>query len=247
MIEKQAPAVVLAVLFVGTYGVFAEPHTGVATQDPQQLKQQFAEAQQQNKEALRAYTWQSRTEIKLKGESKNVKVEQVRYDLDGALQKTPIAGTDEQPQQESTGGRRRRGGRLKEKIVKKKTEEFTEEMQALGALVASYGQLSAEETQAFAAAATVGEGEGDLAGTVRINGGGIKQPGDEMTVWIDPQTFMMRRLEIHTSYEDNEVSLTAEFRRVVDGPTYQARTTLRYPQRELELTVENNSYQNVGR
>ena len=77
MVKKQALTVVLIVLFVGTSGAFAEP-------------------QQQNKEALLAYTWQSRTEIKLKGESKNVKVEQVRYDLDGSLQKTAIAGTGEQ-------------------------------------------------------------------------------------------------------------------------------------------------------
>ena len=76
------------------------------------VKLDAAEAQQENKAALREYTWQSRTEIKLKGESKNVKVEQVRYDLDGALQKTPIAGTDEQPEQEATGGRRRRGSRF---------------------------------------------------------------------------------------------------------------------------------------
>ena len=112
-------------------------------------------------------------------------------------------------------------------------------MQALGALVASYGQLSTEETQAFAASATVAEGEGDLSGTVRIRGGAIKQPGDEMTVWIDPQTFMMRRLQISTFYEDNEVSLTAEFGSVADGPTYQARSILLYPERELELVMRD--------
>ncbi len=47
--------------------------------------------------------------------------------------------------------------------------------------------------------------------------------------------------------EHSEVSLITEFRSVVDGPTYQARATLQYPQRELELTVENYDYQNVGR
>ncbi len=216
-------------------------------QNAGRLKQQFAEAQQQNKEALRSYTWKSRTEIRLKGESKNVKLEQVRYDLDGNLQKTEIGGTGEQQQQESASGRRRRGGRVKERIVKKKTAELTEEMQTLGALVASYGQLSAEEMQAFAASATVGEGEGELAGTVRIDGGAIKQPGDEMTIWIDPQTFMMGRLQILTFYEDNDVRLITEFRSVVDGPTYQARTTLQYPERELELIVENFDYEAVER
>jgi hypothetical protein len=50
----------------------------------------FAESQKANAQALRQYSWKSRTEIKLKGESKNVKAEQVRYDVNGKLQKTPI-------------------------------------------------------------------------------------------------------------------------------------------------------------
>src|SRR3972149_9721364 len=57
-----------------------------------QQKEQFAQAQKDNAAALRQYTWKTRTEIKLKGESKSMKLEQVRYDLDGKLEKTPIDG-----------------------------------------------------------------------------------------------------------------------------------------------------------
>ena len=35
-----------------------------------QDKEKFAQAQQQNKEALKQYTWKSRTELKMKGESR---------------------------------------------------------------------------------------------------------------------------------------------------------------------------------
>lgn len=52
----------------------------------------FAESQNANAQVLRQYAWTSRTELKLKAESKNVKLEQVRYDLNGKLQKTPISG-----------------------------------------------------------------------------------------------------------------------------------------------------------
>ena len=55
-----------------------------------QHKEQFAQAQKDNSTALKQYTWKSRTELKLKGESTNVKLEQVRYDIDGKLQKTDI-------------------------------------------------------------------------------------------------------------------------------------------------------------
>ena len=52
----------------------------------------FAESQKANAQALRQYRWTSRTELKLKGESKNVKLEQVRYDLNGQIQKTAMGG-----------------------------------------------------------------------------------------------------------------------------------------------------------
>jgi hypothetical protein len=43
----------------------------------------FAESQKANAQTLRQYSWTSRTEIKLKGESKNVKLEQVLTDAEG--------------------------------------------------------------------------------------------------------------------------------------------------------------------
>jgi len=157
-----------------------------------QDKEKFAQAQQQNKEALKQYTWKSRTELKMKGESKNVTLEQVRYDLDGKLQKTPLTGGAEQQAQEKGGGRRgRRGGRLKGKIVEKKKAEFAQMMKELGELVASYAHLPPEKMQAFLKGAMVTPGEGDNAGTLRIQGGDVLREGDAMTIWINPQTSMI--------------------------------------------------------
>ena len=65
----------------------------------------FADSQKANAAALRQYSWKSRTELKLKGESKNVKIEQVRYDLNGKLQKTPAGGA---PQATAAPAGRRR-------------------------------------------------------------------------------------------------------------------------------------------
>jgi hypothetical protein len=208
-----------------------------------QDKEKFAQAQQQNKEALKQYTWKSRTELKMKGESKNVTLEQVRYDLDGKLQKTRLTGGAEQ-QAKETGGRLR--GRLKRKIIKKKKAEFAEMMKELGKLVASYAHIPPEKMQPFLKGAMVTPGEGDNAGTLRIQGGDVLREGDAMTIWIKPQTSMMHRVEILTHYKDNAVKSVSEFRSVSGGPTYQARTTLLYPEKEIELTVENYDYEHVG-
>ena len=107
-----------------------------------QDKEKFAEAQQQNKEALKQYTWKSRTELEMKGESKNVTLEQVRYDLDGKLQKTPLTGGAEQQAEESGGG-------LKGKIVEKKKAEFAQMMKELGQLVGLLRSRSARENAGF--------------------------------------------------------------------------------------------------
>ena len=210
-------------------------------------KEQFVQAQQANKAALREYTWKRRTELKLKGESKKVTMEQVRYDIDGKLEKTAIGGAPEQPPKEPpASGRGRRGGRVKAKVIENKKEEFAELMQNLGALAASYGQLPQDKLQAFASTATVAKGEGADAGMVRIQGANVLVDGDSMSIWIDPTSYMMRRVEIGTALEKKPVRLVSEYRDVNDGPTYQARAVLQYPEKQVELTVENFEYQHVG-
>ncbi len=213
-----------------------------------QQKEQFAQAQKENSAALKQYTWKSRTEIKMKGESKSVKLEQVRYDLDGKQQKTPIGEPPQQQAQEEAGrrGGRRGGGRVKAKIIENKKEECAELMQSLGQLVASYAHMPPDKMQVFAQNATVAQGQGQGGNEVLIQGSNAMVPGDTMSVWIDPASFGMRRLEIKTSFEDKPVHFTGEFEAVKDGPTYPARLTLEYPDKEVELTVENYDYQKLG-
>ncbi len=206
-----------------------------------QQKEEFAQAQKENGAALKQYTWKSRTEMKMKGESKSVKLEQVRYDLDGKQQKTAIG--EPQKQQAQQGGGGRRGGRMKAKMIEKKKKEFAELMKTLGQLVASYAHLPPDKMQAFAQNATMGPTED---GGVMIQGLNVLHPGDTMRVWIDPASYMMRRVEINTAYDKNPVHFAGEFRPVSDGPTYPARLVLEYPDEEVELVIENYDYQKVG-
>ena len=199
----------------------------------------FAESQKANAQALRQYSWKSRTEIKLKGESKNVKLEQVRYDANGKLQKTPIGSPPAAAPPPAQGGR---GGRLKGKVIENKKEEFGELMQGLGQLVASYGHLPPDKLQAFKANATTAKGEGALQGTAQIQGLNVLEQGDSVTIWIDPASQMMRRVEIKTIYDKKPATVVADYQSVPNGPTYMARAVLTYPEKNVELTVDNSDY-----
>ena len=208
-----------------------------------QHKEEFAKAQKNNAAALREYTWKSRTEIKMKGESKSVKLEQVRYDLDGKLEKTPIGAAPEEPPQPKQGRPGRRGERLKGKVVEKKKDEFAELLQNLGQLVASYAHIPADKMEAFAKNATVSS---ELGGEVVIDGKNVLRAGDTMSVSVDPKNYMMRGVEIATSYEEKPVRFKGDFQPITSGPTYPARLVLEYPDKEVELTVENYDYRKSG-
>jgi hypothetical protein len=212
-----------------------------------QQKEQFAQAQKDNAAALRQYTWKTRTEIKMKGESKSVKLEQVRYDLDGKLEKTAIDGAPAPAAKEEAGGRGgRRGGKLKEKVIEKKKDEFAELLKNLGQLVGSYAHMPPDKMQAFAAGATLTPNQGDKKDQLLIQGKNVLQAGDTMSVWVDPKSYMFRAVEIQTSYEEKPVHFKGDFQPLTAGPTYSARSVLEYSDKEVELTVENYDYQKLG-
>jgi hypothetical protein len=211
-----------------------------------QDKAAFAAAQAANAKLLRDYTWKTRTELKLKGESKSVKLEQVRYDAAGALQKTPLGGAPE-PKQAAPEPAGRRGGRVKAKVVENKKEEFAELLQNVVALVKSYGQMPPEKLQAFMAGATTKPGTADMPATLQISGKNAMQDGDALGIWIDPATMMMRRVDVTTAYEKKPVTLTVVYQTVTGGPTAMGKVTLAYPDKQVEVTVDNYDYQKVAR
>lgn len=205
-------------------------------------QQQFAAAQQANQSALRHYTWQSRTELRVEGEMKQVRLEQVRFDLDGRLQKTTVGG-GAAPAETSRPGPPGPAGALKKRVVAKKKEEFQDMLAELGALAESYAHMSPQRMSAFAARAVITPGQGIETGSARVQGRDVVTAGDQMTIWIDPTGFAMRRVEIATFYEGTPVTIVADYRRLEDGLTYQARSTLRYAAKAVDVTVETFGYE----
>lgn len=208
----------------------------LAVAQPADMKQKFTQAQKANGAAQRQYTWMSRTELLLKGESKNVKVESVRYNSAGQLNKTVVEST---PQQEQGGGR------LKQRVVEKKKAEFQELMQDLGQLAQSYAHLTPEQMQALAENASMSQGQGEMQGTLRIQSTNVVVQGDTMTLWVDPQTFLFRRVQIDSVYEKKPMKLDVEFQGLQQGPSVAAHVTLDYPDKQVRVLIDNNQYQRL--
>jgi len=203
-----------------------------------QMDQRFAESRQQNAQALKQYIWKSRLEIQKEGETKRVQVSLLRYDLNGKLQKTPLASTHEQ--QLPTRG-------LRGHIAQKKKESFLESLDSLSALAKSYSELSADEMQRFMAGANVTPEMSQRQKLFRIQGSSVLQPGDSMTLWIDAVTRRMRKVEVQTYLDGKPVKIVSDFKDLPKGPTYLARSVVDYPSKEITLITENFDYERVTR
>ena len=204
---------------------------------PQGLNpQQVAAAIKANAQALKAFSYQQRMQLQLKGETKKVTLNQMSHDINGNLQKTLLS---EQP----PAGAQPSGGRLKRRIIAKKTGEFKEMMEEIAALVKSYTELPPERLHASLKQATFSPGQGDMAGSAQIVMRNVIQNVDSMTIWIDSTAMLYRRVLIATTYEGNSVTVTANYATLPSGHSYMAEAILNYPKKEVVVQIDNSNYQ----
>jgi hypothetical protein len=203
-------------------------------------QREFAAAQQVNHAALREYSWKSRTALKLAGEVKQVRLEDVRYAFDGQLQKTVIGGG---PVAEDGPGRGGPVGRVKARVIARKKAELKDMLAELAALGESYAHASPERVKSFAARATISKGQGLETGSVRVQGRDLLVSGDEMTAWIDPVSHALRRVSIATTYDAHPITIVVDYRTLDTGLTYAARSALAYPAKSIEVIVDTFDYE----
>jgi hypothetical protein len=205
--------------------------------EAQDMQQKVAAAKQaaaQNQQALRSYTWIEKTEIAVKGEVKNSKIESCRYGPDGKIQKTQISDPPPPPE-------KKRG--LKGKVIEKKTGEMKEEMQAAGALVHEYLPPSPDKIQAAMAAGKITLVPGATT-TLRI--ADYLKAGDTLTLALKPGQGM-QRVDV-ASYLDSPskpVTLDVQMQTLPDGTDYAGAIKLAVPADNIEVRITNSNYQKV--
>lgn len=240
VVSRAFVALLLTILIVGAQSQWVSASLEPAF--PQGMNpEQVAATIKANAEALKAFSYQQRLQLQLKGETKKVTLNGITHDLNGNELKTLLS---EQPppdeSQQSSGGR---GGRLKQKVVAKKTGEFKDMMHNIVGLVKSYTELPHEQMQSSLKQATFSQGQGDMSGSVQIVMHNVNQNGDSMTIWIDRTAMLFRRAVIATSYEGNPVTTTANYAMLPSGQVYMAQAILTYPKKEVVVEIDNSNYQ----
>jgi hypothetical protein len=195
------------------------------------IKQKMAS----NKQKLAQYTWQETETISLKGEVKDTKVYQVTMSPNGP-QKTLINN-----EKAESGGRE---GRLKKHIIEKKTEEFQEYGQQIGALAKQYTSPDPDRLMQAKQQGNVSLQLGGN-GTVNLIIKSYVKPNDQVTLTINDQTKAIVAAQIQSYLNDpsDAVTISAQFAQLPDGTNHVASMTINGESKHLTVNEQNSNYQ----
>ena len=206
----------------------------------QDLQQKLAAAKQaaaQNQKALRSYSWLEKTELSLKGEVKNTKVDMCKYGPDGKVQKSAVV--------EPAPAEKKRG--LKGKIVAKKTGEMKEELEAAVALVQQYVPPSPDLMQVVMNAGTASLSQAG-PGFAALKFPGYVKKGDALTLTFESAVKTLHQIEVSTWLDEpeNAVNLKVTMQAMPDGVSYPGSIVFALPKRQIEVKITKSNYQKIA-
>jgi hypothetical protein len=201
-------------------------------------------ALQQGLARIRQYEWVETTIISLKGEEKARKQNRCYYGADGTVQKVPVGDAPAaEPAQGGDGGRGRRGGRVKEKIVENKKEEMQDYMQRAVKLIQGYVPPDPAKIQAAKDAGRITVTP-QAGGQVRVAIAQYLQPGDSLTVDLDPAASRLLGLSVKSYVDtpDDPVTLDVKMATLPDGALYAAQSSLDASAKKIRVVIENSGH-----
>ena len=199
----------------------------------------FKQSMAENQKALRGYAWTESTELSLKGEVKNTKVEQCQYGPDGKVQKTLL--TAPPPKKEMRG--------LKKKVVEKKTGEMKEYMEQVVALIQQYVPPKPELIKADVAGGNASFSP-QGADAIQLQFKDFVKKGDTATFKLDTAAKAIRQLKVDTfiDYEGKEkVALAVDFQTLPDGTNYAASKVLDVAAKKIVVKVAISNFLKLAR
>lgn len=196
--------------------------TPVATARPD-----VAAGLESGREVLARYQWRLRTEMKVDGVSRLVKIEDVHLGPDGGLVTKKTVKYDKRPEPTPfpLNDPRAGGQRPLTSIEEERLAETAMDVMQL------YARLSPDVVRRWQERAELLPPAGDRKGLVRMKGRGLGRPQDEATLYLDEKSRVIDEIEVKTTVapEIRDIAfLRAEFEKI---PAPGAPPGLRIPGR----------------
>jgi hypothetical protein len=178
------------------------------------------------------YQWVQTTTVSLNGEVKSSKAQQVTHAADGSLVKTDLT-----PPAAAPGG-------IRGRIIERKKEELTADMQAAVELVKGYLPPDAARIEAAHAAGGIDVALAPNGVGYTINIANYLKPGDKLSITIEPGTNLITDAKVASWLSSPSDPVTANISMgVLPGNiSYPAEVQLSVPSKGLVVTVRNSDY-----
>jgi len=191
---------------------------------------QIAAARKENAALMRQYTWHSRSELFIQGQIKDTRIELVSYGPDGKLQRQIL--NDQHANLPI--------GFLMRAIAESEVQQMKTYLHGLSGLLEQYTLPTAGKVLDFMNQAQV-MGP-DASGLVEMTGHGVVVPGDTFSVWTDARSRQTRKVTVSSTFQGDQVNLTASFRTLVSKLTYVAFAEVTVPAKQITLKVQNYDF-----
>ena len=187
-------------------------------------------ARKANAALLKQYSWSSRTELLDNGIVKDIRIETVSCGPNGQLQRTLI---NNQPSPLPHGF-------LRKRIAERERAKVEKYLAGLRHLLDEYTLPTSGKVIDFISGAKISAP--DAKGLREISGTGVVLPDDVFTLWVDPKTHHASKLKIVTTFDQDEVLVTASFKTLKSGLTHMQFAEVIASGKGLTLQVHNFDY-----
>jgi len=182
----------------GALAVLVLAHTGPASgwQEPPRPGANVGEDVRRERARLAGYRWRMKTEMKVEGQLRITRLEDVNFGPEGGLQKK-LVRFERAPEPTPFPYADPRAGT--ERVSSPETDDrFFDAAQALMEL---YARLTPEQVNAWAAKAKLRPPDPDRPGLLRMEGRGLGRPLDDAVVYLDPKSHRATEVEVKTTVD----------------------------------------------
>jgi len=196
------------------------------------LANQIIAARKKNSTLMQQYSWNCRTEISENGTPKDTRIDTVTYGPDGQPQHTLL---NDQANPLPRGFVRRR-------IAEQERDKMEKYLKDLRTFLHQYTLPTAGAVINFISTTPITPpGPGGL---LQLSGSGVVVPGDTVSISIDAPTRQTRRMTMMSTFQGDEVTVTATFKTLTSGLNYPAYVQVNVPDKNLSVLIQNYDYIN---
>jgi hypothetical protein len=196
------------------------------------LANQIIAARQRNAALLKQYSWNCRTQVEENGAVKDTRVDTVTWGPDGQPQHTQM--TD----QSNPLPR----GFLRKRIAEKEREEAEKYLKGLHTFLHQYTLPTAGKVIDFISKTAIPAPGPD--GLLQLSGGSVVVAGDTVSISVKAPTKETTRMSIMTTFQGDEVTVTATFKTLANGLNYPAYVQMSVPEKNLTILIQDYDYIN---